>query len=92
MKNEDPLKRTQYIEHKARACTEEDFLDGVEDKQALKKNKEVWEQFKGDLLICPDPEDKEDLVLQNDFTFKERKFFQLVFSRCTNDKDWEELG
>jgi len=46
MDNENHEKRVEYKTFEARPCTKEDFQADVEEVEAKKKNKEVWEKFK----------------------------------------------
>ena len=56
MDNEDPAKRVRYTPYEARPCKEEDFGDHP-------KNKEVWQRFKSTVILCPDVDKDDALVL-----------------------------
>jgi len=56
MENEDPAKRVRYTPYEARLCKEEDFGDHP-------KNREAWQRFKNSIILCPDVEKDDDLML-----------------------------
>ena len=84
----DESKRVVGKKFEAKSCTLDDWKAvAKDDEQWLKKSEDLWERYKDmPTTLCPKLEDREELILQNDFSMPERKHYSIVFARCTKER------